>query len=579
MFIFRKSFCRLLRFVAFVEAIVFCCSPYLASNLLSSGHLISRSLNGVPSPEGVLFAAVMMTGLESMGLYNLRQRARLDGIIARVLISAWGSSWILFILLPSTPTRGIGAASWAATALIASCASGLMRTWMQKLGDGRYFKRRLLVLGSGTRARSMLQLRRRSDQRRLVIVGFVDVDRRELIDPHDQRSPSDEPLLNLCRRLRVDEIVVAMSERRKAFPARDLLGCRMRGVAVTDLSCFLERETGKIRLDNLNPSLMIFGDGFNRSAMRRLNERAFDLVCSVLLLAATWPVMLLTMWAIKMEDGIRAPVFYRQSRVGLEGRPFDLAKFRSMRIDAEGDGQPRWASANDPRMTRVGAVLRKTRLDELPQIFNVLVGEMRFVGPRPERPKFVTQLSELIPYYRQRHLLKPGITGWAQVCYRYGSSTQDALEKLQYDLFYIKNQSILFDVFILLQTVEVLLFGPPTPRQLKARRGVERESLGRADSSLSLASSGGLADPVLQSIPLALNQNEVDIASLRGELTEIQRNIKELRELVTTVPEAEAEFARSEIVIADSAQWIRWPPSDDSSACRTYPSSAVSPFR
>jgi sugar transferase (PEP-CTERM system associated) len=488
--------------------------------------------------------------LESMGLYNLRQRSRVDGIIARILISAFGSSWILFTLLPSTPTGGVSAASWAATALIASCASGLTRTWMHKLGDGRYFKRRLLVLGSGTRARSMLLMRRRGDQRRLVIVGFVDVDRQELIVPRDQRLPFNEPLLTLCRRLRVDEIVVAMSERRKAFPARDLLGCRMRGVAVTDLSCFLERETGKVKLDILNPSWMIFGEGFDRSAMRRLNGRAFDLVCCVLVLAVTWPMMLLTMWAIKMEDGIRAPVFYRQSRVGLEGRPFDLTKFRSMRIDAESDGQPRWASVNDPRITRVGAVLRKTRLDELPQIFNVLVSDMRFVGPRPERPKFVTQLNELIPYYRERHLLKPGITGWAQVCYGYGSSIQDALEKLQYDLFYIKNHSLLFDLFILLQTVEVIFFGLPPLRQLKARRGTERESLGRGDSS-SLASSGGLAEPMLQSIPLALDHNDVAIASLRGELTDDPKTDQEATRTrhygaggFTTVPAVEEEFAQ-----------------------------------
>jgi sugar transferase (PEP-CTERM system associated) len=221
----------------------------------------------------------------------------------------------------------------------------------------------------------------------------------------------------------------------------------------------LERETGRVRLDVLNPSWMIFGPGFRRDPVRLFSSRALDLVASLLIITVSLPVMLVTALAIKLEEGWRAPIFYRQARVGRGGRVFELLKFRSMRLDAEIDGQARWAEKDDPRITRVGKIIRKARIDELPQILNVLRGHMGFVGPRPERPQFVNELAQTIPYYVERHCVKPGITGWAQLCYQYGSSAQDAIEKLQYDLYYIKNNSLLFDLSILLQTVEVVFMG------------------------------------------------------------------------------------------------------------------------
>jgi sugar transferase (PEP-CTERM system associated) len=228
---------------------------------------------------------------------------------------------------------------------------------------------------------------------------------------------------------------------------------------VIDIVNFLERETGRVHLDVLNPSWIIFAEGFRRDAMRQATKRAFDVIAAFALLLIVWPVILLTMLAILLEDGPRAPILYRQRRIGLDGHEFDVLKFRSMRVDAERDGRPRWASGQDDRVTRVGRFIRKVRIDELPQIFNVLRGDMSFVGPRPERPPFVAQLAESIPYYYERHCSKPGITGWAQVCYPYGSSERDALEKLQYDLYYVKNHTLLFDLMILLQTVEVVLLG------------------------------------------------------------------------------------------------------------------------
>jgi sugar transferase (PEP-CTERM system associated) len=239
----------------------------------------------------------------------------------------------------------------------------------------------------------------------------------------------------------------------------ELLECRIAGIEVTELLTFLERETGRVRIDVLNPSWMIFGEGFRRDPLRLLSARLLDLLASLLTVVVSLPVMVVTALAIKLEDGWRAPVFYRQARVGLAGHSFDVLKFRSMRTDAERDGQAQWAQKADPRVTRVGAVIRSLRIDELPQILNVLRGHMSFVGPRPERPQFVNELAEKIPYYVLRHCVKPGITGWAQLCYPYGSSEQDALEKLQYDLYYIKNNSLLFDLAILVQTAEVVLLG------------------------------------------------------------------------------------------------------------------------
>jgi sugar transferase (PEP-CTERM system associated) len=263
----------------------------------------------------------------------------------------------------------------------------------------------------------------------------------------------------LCERHEVDEIVVAMNDRRAAFPVRELLDCRLAGIDVTDLSTFLERETGRVRLDVLNPGWLIFGEGFKRGSFRLQSARVVDLVAASGLFILTCPLMVATLLAIKLEDGWRSPIFYQQERVGFGGRIFRLLKFRSMRVDAEAAGQAQWAQKNDSRVTRVGAVIRKLRIDELPQILNVLRGEMGLVGPRPERPQFVKQLAEKIPYYIERHSVKPGITGWAQLCYPYGSSERDALEKLQYDLYYIKNSNLLWDLAIIAQTLEVVVMG------------------------------------------------------------------------------------------------------------------------
>ena len=265
-----------------------------------------------------------------------------------------------------------------------------------------------------------------------------------------------DSLVKLARQYNVEEIVVSVQNRRGGFPIKELLDCKLQGVKVTDAATFFERETCQIRVDSLQPSWLVFGGCFDQSFVRIFMKRSFDLICSTIILAVTFPIMLAAAALVYLED--RGPVFYSQERVGLDGKTFRVHKFRSMGADAEKGGKPQWAAQNDPRVTRIGNIMRKTRIDELPQILNVFKGQMSFVGPRPERPYFVEQLIEVVPYYNVRHSIKPGITGWAQVRYGYGASAEDALQKLQYDLYYVKNNSLFLDILVLIDTLKVVLF-------------------------------------------------------------------------------------------------------------------------
>jgi sugar transferase (PEP-CTERM system associated) len=428
--------------------------------------LVGWLLGGAPGQSalyrhwqaGVIFGLAYWVGSLALGIYTTGQRVRLPGLLLRTalaLVAAWAVTLFFADALGWTELSRLPLAR--ATA-VTFCLSVVLRLSFLRALDEDALKRRVLVFGAGRLASSLLGLRRRADRRGFFIVGYAPVPGERVTVPLDRLIRSDLPLLELCREHQADEILVAMDDRRRNFPVADLLDARMAGIDVTEIVSFLERETGKVRLDVLNPTWLIFGEGYRRDIARLATGRLLDLLASIAVLLLTWPVMLLTILAIKLEDGLTAPVLYRQMRVGLLGRRFEVLKFRSMRIDAEQTGV-QWATADDPRVTRVGAFMRKTRIDELPQILCVLMGDMSFVGPRPERPEFVEQLSERIPYYRERHWVKPGITGWAQLRYPYGSSEADAAEKLQYDLYYVKNHSLLFDLLILLQTAEVVLFG------------------------------------------------------------------------------------------------------------------------
>lgn len=407
-------------------------------------------------PKALLFGALTVIGLAAMGLYqpHFRRLSR-EAIVARIAaglaVAALAETAVFFVLPQLAHGRGI----WGLSLLFAFVLIVAGRALVARFLSDDAFRRRIIVYGAGNMAASLLTLRRRTDQRGFKIIAFVTApgDRFVIDDGRVQTSIGD--MVEYVKEHEIDEIVVAMDDKRQGFPIRDLLQCKFAGVDVIDIIGFLERESGKVDVERLNPSWMIFAEGFTRRSSRRIAARCLDLTGGLLLLALSWPIMIFVALAIFIEDG--APILYRQTRVGLHGRSFEVLKFRSMRKHAE-DGGAQWAQKGDPRVTKVGAFIRKVRFDELPQIFNIIRGQMSLVGPRPERPEFVEALAQKIPYYQERHCVKPGLTGWAQLQYPYGSSEKDALEKLRYDLYYVKNQSFLLDLIILLQTAEVVIW-------------------------------------------------------------------------------------------------------------------------
>jgi sugar transferase (PEP-CTERM system associated) len=326
-----------------------------------------------------------------------------------------------------------------------------------------FMKRRVVILGQGTLADSVSRYVNNEGSGHLHCVGRL---------AQGERSPGNTislgnivararpftrpaPYARMAESLHAEEIIVATDDRR-GLPVDELLRCRLQGIQVTDYLAFWEREAGQIDIDQVGAGWLAFAEGFRLNLARRAVKRVVDVVVSLLFLIVFSPVLTLAALAIKLDS--RGPVFFRQERVGLDGKIFKVIKLRSMRTDAEKDGVPRWATQNDDRVTRVGRFIRLTRIDELPQIFNVLKGDMSFIGPRPERPFFVEQLRKEIPFYDLRHRVRPGITGWAQVSYRYTASVDDSKKKLAYDLYYVKNGDTLLDLAILVQTVRVIFF-------------------------------------------------------------------------------------------------------------------------
>ncbi|MBA6412679.1 TIGR03013 family PEP-CTERM/XrtA system glycosyltransferase [Parahaliea sp. F7430] len=444
-----------------VETLLCFCAFYLGTYFyfFQQQAVVSDHLGAI-WPRALVFSLVTVVSMTAMGLYKPQLRDGPSGILLRLLsafvISVLGMS-LLFYLLPNLHLwRG----AFVQILLTAFVLILLSRWCFQRLINIEELKSRVLVLGAGQKAATALSwLRRKSDRSGFTFVGFVRITEERVQVEGEQVLNSDQSLLDLVLAKKVDQIVVAVDDRRKVLPVEDLLACRMAGVQVQGLASFFERESSRIMLEFIDPSWLAFSDGFGRGSQKLLNKRLFDITTSLLLLMMTWPLMLLAVVAIWIEDGFGAPVLYRQQRVGMNGDLFDLLKLRSMSVDAEGDGKARWAEKNDQRVTRVGSVIRRLRIDELPQILNILYGEMSLVGPRPERPEFVSELAEKIPYYNSRHLVKPGIAGWAQLHYPYGASEEDARKKLQYELYYVKNQSLFLDFMIILSTTEIVLFG------------------------------------------------------------------------------------------------------------------------
>ena len=406
------------------------------------------------------FVCITLLSLLSMGLYQPRMRDGMYGQLLRTLsafvLTGLGIVAIVLLFPAWFPFGGI----FIYAAALAFATSLVTRKIFNNTVQLEKFNRRVLVLGAGRKASNIVQkMRRKSDRHGFRICAYVRVPDEDVMVVSDKIITLQQPLSEYVREHEIHQVVVALDNQRDHMPGEELLRCRMLGVSVVNLLDFFEQEAGKVLVNEAPPEWFIFANRFRPDFGGGFYKRTFDIAAGLFLLVVTWPFMLLTVLAIKCEDGLRAPVIYRQKRVGLYGQVFDVMKFRSMSTNAEADGKARWATTNDTRITRVGQIIRKLRIDELPQILNVLAGDMAFVGPRPERPEFVSELAKQIPYFEKRHCVKPGITGWAQLNYPYGSSVDDARHKLEFDLYYVKNQSLYLDCIVLLRTVEVVTFG------------------------------------------------------------------------------------------------------------------------
>lgn len=444
-------------FIIFAAALTFAISTnnslyYVKMPLIENSTLVIFSL---------AFALVVQLSSLSLGLYNSKLRESFRGIIRRLLLAIAIGLSIISLLNSLYSEQPLPLEVLVVSSVFSFVFSGIFRYVTFKFDFFGLNKRKVLVLGSGERAVIIEQrLRRDVDRQNFHVHGFV------VMNGDSEQGIVNENLISLDTSLvsyaiehDIDEIVVANDERRNNLPVDELFACKIRGIEITEILDFIERETGQIAVDLIYPSWVIYSNGFaSANDLRNTLDWLFNAFLTVVLFLLTWPIMIITVVLIKLDEGLRAPVFYTQERVGLDGEPFNIIKFRSMRLDAEKNGA-QMACENDDRITKIGNILRKYRIDELPQMYNVIKGEMGFVGPRPERPEFVQQLIKTIPYYNERHNVKPGLTGWAQLKYPYGATETDSLEKLKYDLYYIKHRSFLLDILILIRTVEIVLFG------------------------------------------------------------------------------------------------------------------------
>ena len=430
----------------------------VATVLTQMPGLTSASNSSIVVTRALLFAVAILVVNSGLGLYDRAHSRTVGQTSARAMLSLCLSLPLSLAILRLSPLH-LDNEKWFVLVLITATALMLVNRVHVIHAKSRVMMRpRVLIYGAGRRAELVGKTLKKSDPN-VDLVGYYASPNETVKEVSAWGLLSTEKSLTaVVREHQVDQIVVALSERRGgSMPLRELLDCKLQGVRVVDIATYFEITLGQIRLDAVSAGWLIFGEGFNQGLVRTMIKRLFDIVCATLLILLTLPIMVVTGVLIRIENG--NPIFYFQERVGLNGRLFNVVKFRSMRTDAEKDGKPRWASATDDRVTRVGRVIRKLRIDELPQLFSVLGGDMSLVGPRPERPYFVDKLTQEMPYYAVRQSVKPGLTGWAQVRYHYGASVEDAAEKLQYDLYYVKNHSLFLDIVVLFETVGVVLMG------------------------------------------------------------------------------------------------------------------------
>lgn len=449
----------LIEFICFAGALLL--SVYLNSLFQLVSHQVSQIAINVVFIHAIVFALVVQLSSLAMGLYNSKLRESFRGVVRRLLVSVAIGFFIASLINPFYGQGALAIELLAISSLMSLIFASGVRYLTLQIDFFGFNKRNVLVLGAGERA-SIIEkrMRRDVDRQGFFMHGFVIMNgdaENGIIN--ENRITLDGSLVNYALEHEIDEIVVANDERRDNLPVDELFACKIRGVEVTEILDFIERETGQIAVNLIYPSWVIYSNGFaSANHLRNTLDWIFNASMAFVLLLLTWPVMLITAILIKLDEGMKAPIFYFQERVGLDGQAFNIIKFRSMRIDAEKNGA-QMASENDDRTTKIGKFIRKYRVDELPQIYNVMRGDMGFVGPRPERPEFVQQLIKNIPYYNERHNVKPGLTGWAQLKYPYGATQEDSLEKLKYDLYYIKHRSFMLDLLILIRTVEIVLFG------------------------------------------------------------------------------------------------------------------------
>lgn len=406
--------------------------------------------------EAVAFALVFSTVMVALGLYQRGSSRNMRETFMRLLaVCVVGFAGIIVVVF-TFHFLEIWRSTLAWVVPLTPVAIMFSRVMFTRVANLSSLKAKILVIGTGRSAKRIQDVERSDPTSGFQTVGFVSINDLKPEVDSSMRLTELPSIAEFAQQRGIEEVVVAVEERRGALPMQQLLACRSADVRVTDYSTFFERETGMVDLDAFNPSFLVFSERFVGGRLQSTLKRAFDIFVSILLLILASPIMVVAAILVRLSSP--GPILYRQERTGKLGRPFEILKFRSMRQDAEKDGKPQWAKEKDPRVTWFGAFIRKVRIDELPQIFNVLRGEMSFIGPRPERPFFVDQLNQKVPYYNERHRVKPGISGWAQLKFPYGASEDDARGKLQYDLYYVKNYSVFLDALILLQTVRVVVF-------------------------------------------------------------------------------------------------------------------------
>jgi sugar transferase (PEP-CTERM system associated) len=456
--IFRHYISTAYLWLLLVEGLVFYFAMYWGEAVRYFYTAFAYTQQEMTLPS-LVFASVFVACCSLAGLYRKTLDREEYKLLERINLSFAMAIFVLVFLYYSIPELMLSR-NVLVTAIIFSFFGQLVTRYVfYKFVNLDTLKRRVLVIGAGLRAEELQQVNSSFVHRGFEIVGYIAIED-EMLAVYEKLLVLGQPrnLMEIVTDEKVDEIVIAVDDRRKKLPVEELLDVKMSGIVVLDLQTFYEREQRLVFLETLGPSWLVFSDGFVNDGTRPLVKRSFDIVASILWLLATCWIMLLAALMICLESGFRAPVLYRQTRVGYRNRPFTVIKFRSMEVDAEEKGA-QWTSEEDGRITRVGRFMRKYRIDELPQLFNVLRGDMSFVGPRPERPEFVEGFVQRIPYYKERHRVKPGITGWAQLCYPYGAGEKETRHKLQYDLYYVKNYSLFLDLTIMLSTMEVVLWG------------------------------------------------------------------------------------------------------------------------